>query len=58
MIEDEDAIVLVCTEDLCAILEEKDRQAQTITFHDPSSVAESLASYTVDIPSSARICSD
>jgi len=49
---------LVCTDDLCAILEEKDRQAQTVTFHDPASSAVSLANYTVDIPLSAKICSD
>jgi hypothetical protein len=58
VIEDEGAIVLVCTDDLCTILEEKDRQAQTITFHDPASKAVSLANYTIHIPPSARICSD
>jgi hypothetical protein len=58
VIEDKGAIVLVCTDELCTILEEKDRQAQTVTFHDPASDAVSLANYTVDIPLSARICSD
>ena len=58
VIEDEGTIVLVCTDDLCAILEEKDREAQTITFHDRASSAVSLANYTVDIPPTARICSD
>ena len=58
VIEDEGTIGLVCTDDLCAILEEKDRQAQTVTFHDPSSSAVSLANYTVEIPSSAKVCPD
>ena len=58
MIEDEGAIVLVCTDDLCTILEEKDRQAQTVTFYDPTNSAVSLANYTIDIPPSAKICSD
>lgn len=58
VIEDEGAIVLVCTDDLCAVLEEKDRQAQAVTFHDPASSAVSLANYIVEIPSSAKICSD
>lgn len=58
VIEDEGVIVLVCTDDLCAVLEEKDRQAQTVTFHDPATSEIRLASYTIDIPPSARICSD
>jgi hypothetical protein len=58
VIEDEGAIVLVCSDDLCTVLEEKDRQAQTITFHDPASKGLSLANYTVDIPPSAKVCSD
>jgi hypothetical protein len=55
VIEDEGAIVLVCTDNLCTI-EEKDRQAQTVTFHDLASSAVSLANYTVDFPPSARMC--
>lgn len=58
VIEDKGAIVLVCTDDLCAVLEEKDRQAQTVTFHDPASGKVSLANYTIVIPPSAKICSD
>lgn len=58
VIEDKGAIVLVCTNDLSAILKEKDRQAQTVTFYDPTNSAVSLANYTVDIPPSAKICSD
>lgn len=58
MIEDEGAIVLVCTDTLCAILEENDRQTQTVTFHDPLSSAASLTNYTVNIPPSAKICLD
>jgi hypothetical protein len=58
VIEDEGSIVLLCTEDLCAVLEEKDRQAQIVTFHDPASSEVSLTNYTVDLPASAKICSD
>ena len=58
MIEDEGAIVLACTKDLCILLEEKDREAQTVTFHDPGSSEVSLASYTIDIPPTAKICLD
>lgn len=58
VIEDHNAIVLVCTADLCAILEEKDRAAQQITFHDPASGNVSVANYTVALPSSAKVCSD
>jgi len=58
VIEDEGAIVLVCTDDLCAVLEEKDREAHTVTFHDPATSEISLVNYTVDIPPSAKICSD
>lgn len=58
VIEDEGAIVLVCTDDLCTVLEEKDREAQTVTFHDPVSSTVSLANYTIDIPPSAKICAD
>lgn len=58
VIEDGGAVALVCTDDLCAVLEEKDRQAQAITFHDPASSNVSLASYTINMPPSAKICSD
>ena len=58
VIEDEGAIVLACTKDLCILLEEKDREAQAVTFHDPGSSEVSLANYTIDIPPSAKICSD
>jgi hypothetical protein len=42
VIEDEGAIASLCTDNLCAIIEEKDYQAQTVTFHDPVSGAVSL----------------
>ena len=58
MVEDEGAIVLVCIDDLCAILEENDRQAQAVVFSDPASNGVSLANYTVEIPCSAKTCSD
>ena len=50
VIEYEGAIVLVCTEDLCAILKETNRQAQTVTFQDLVSSSVTLANYTVEIP--------
>lgn len=56
IIRDKGQIVLVCTDDLCKILEQKDREAQTITFHEPGSSGVSISNYTVDLPPSARVC--
>ncbi|KAM0718752.1 hypothetical protein Q7P37_005823 [Cladosporium fusiforme] len=56
VIEDKCQIVLVCTDELCAVLEEKDKEAMKITFHKPGDA--SISNYTVPIPESARICSD
>lgn len=56
IIRDQDHIVLVCTDDLCKILEQKDQEAQTITFHEPGSGVP-ISNYTVGLPSSAKVCS-
>jgi hypothetical protein len=58
VVEDSGDIVLVCGDNLCAVLEEEDRQAQTAMFYDHTSSAVSLTNYTVDIPPSAKICSE
>lgn len=58
VIEDKGATILVCTDGLCAVVAEKDRQARVVTFHESKSDAVSLANYTVEIPASAKICSD
>jgi hypothetical protein len=58
VIEDKGAIVLVCTDDLCAIIEEKDRQAQVVKLYDLASSEVSVANYTVDLPASAKICAN
>lgn len=59
VIEDNNTVVLACTDNLCTILEEKDKEAMTITFHDPANLPSdvSIANYTVPIPESARIVS-
>lgn len=59
VIEENNTVVLACTDNLCTILEEKDKEAMTITFHDPASLPSgvSIQKYTVPIPESARIVS-
>lgn len=57
IIRDQGRIVLVCSEDLCTFLEQKDQEAQGVTFHEPGS-GVSLSNYTVDIPPPAKVCSD
>lgn len=56
VIEDKGTICLVCTDNLCAIIEEKDREAATITFHQPGS-GVSIGNYTVTLPETASVCS-
>jgi len=58
VIEDNGTIVLVCTDELCAVLEEKDEEAQKTTFYSPTDSRVSLANYTIAIPASARVVSD
>jgi hypothetical protein len=55
VIEDKGTIVLVCTDELCAVLEEKDAEASKITFHLPTAPGISTANYTVAIPDTARV---
>jgi hypothetical protein len=57
VIEDKGVICLVCTDNLCAMIEEKDKQAATITFHHPASGVP-VGNYTVTLPETARVCSD
>lgn len=57
VIRDQGQIVLVCTDDLCTILDKKEQEARRVTFHEPGS-GVSISNYTVDIPVSAKICSD
>jgi len=56
VIEDKGAICLVCTDDLCAIIAEKDKEATKITFHHPASGVP-IGNYTVTLPETARVCS-
>lgn len=56
VIEDRGVIALVCTDELCAIIEEKDKEAATITFHQPAS-GVAIGNYTVTLPEIARVCS-
>lgn len=59
VVEDKGEIVLVCSDDLCAFVEQKDKEAMTITYHDPANLPSdvSIANYTVPIPENARIVS-
>lgn len=57
IIRDQGQIVLICTDELCTILDQKDQEARKVTFHEPNS-GVSLSNYTVDIPPSAKVCSD
>jgi hypothetical protein len=56
VIEDKGAICLVCTDNLCAIIAEKDKEATTITFHHPASGVP-VGNYTVTLPKTSRVCS-
>lgn len=57
MIEDSDgAIAAVCTDELCAVIDDKSTEIRTPTFHSPSS-GVALNNYIVEIPESAKICS-
>jgi hypothetical protein len=47
VVEYECAVVLVGTDNLCAVVEDKDIEAQAFLLHDPESSAVSLANYTI-----------
>jgi hypothetical protein len=55
--EEEGVIRLVCTDDLCAIIDEKDKEASTITFHHPTS-GVNIGNYTVALPDTARVVTE
>jgi hypothetical protein len=55
VIEDKGTIVLVCTDELCAVLDEKGAEASKISFHLPDAPGISTANYTVPIPKTARV---
>jgi hypothetical protein len=56
VIEDKGVIRLVCTDSLCAIVSEKDKEAATITFHHPTSGVQ-IGNYKFPLPETARVCS-
>jgi hypothetical protein len=55
--EEEGVIRLVCTDNLCAIIDDKDKEASTITFHSPASGVK-IGNYTVALPDSARVVTE
>lgn len=55
MVEVDGAIVLACTDDLCAIVDEKSKGLHEFTFHEPGS-GVAISNYNIDFPASARIC--
>ena len=57
IIEDSDgAIAAVCTDELCAVINNKSTEIRNPTFHRPSS-GVLLSNYTVEVPESAKVCS-
>jgi hypothetical protein len=56
VIEDKGVIRLICTDSLCAIVSEKDKEAATITFHHPTSGVQ-IGNYKFPLPETARVCS-
>lgn len=55
VVEVDGAIILACTDDLCAVVDEKSRGLREFTFHEPGS-GVAISDYTIDMPASARIC--
>lgn len=55
VVEVDDTIVIACTDDLCAVVDEKSKGLHEFTFHEPGS-GVAISNYTIDIPPSARIC--
>ena len=56
--EDNGVIRLVCTDDLCAIINEKSEKASTVTFHDPAAGGVKIGNYTLTLPDTARVVSE
>ncbi|KAM0701454.1 hypothetical protein Q7P35_011816 [Cladosporium inversicolor] len=55
VVEVDGTIVLACTDDLCAVVDEKSKGLREFTFHEPGS-GVAISNYTIDMPASARIC--
>ena len=47
--------MLACTDDLCAIVDEKSKGIHELTFHEPGS-GVAISNHSIDLPASARIC--
>jgi hypothetical protein len=56
--EDKGVIRLVCTDNLCAIIDEKSKEASTVTFHHPAACGVQIGNYTVTLPDTARVVSE
>jgi hypothetical protein len=55
VVEVDGAIVPACTDDLCAVADEKSRGLREFTFHEPGS-GVAISNYTIDMPAFTRIC--
>jgi hypothetical protein len=55
VVEVDGAILLACTDELCAIVDEKSKGLREFTFHEPGS-GVAISRYTIDLPASARVC--
>jgi hypothetical protein len=55
--DDSGAIAAVCTDELCAVIDEKSKGIKSPVFHSPSSGVP-LKNYTIEIPESAKVCSN
>jgi hypothetical protein len=56
VVEVDGTIVLACTDELCAVVDEKSKGLHDFTFYEPGS-GVSISNYTIEMPASARICS-
>ena len=55
VVEVDGIIVLACTDELCAVVDEKSRGIREFTFHEPGSGVV-ISNYNIDMPATARIC--
>jgi hypothetical protein len=55
VVEVDDTVVLACTDELCAVVDEKSKGLREFTFYEPGS-GVNTSNYTIDMPASARIC--
>lgn len=55
VVEVDGTIVLACSDELCAVVDEKSKGLREFILHEPGS-GVAISNYTIDMPASARIC--